>query len=501
MERAVRHRSARGNCLRLCRGWIRRGRVAGGDRSVWSHVSERRCPRVGECNRTSAGESERNRSASRECLWPFGAIHSSSRRGGVSAGNGPGFDMILLVHPFGNANVRGVLAALDSVNQLAKFLTTVGWSNSSPFLQALPENQRTELMRRGYDLPHYKIKIHPARETIRLIAGKLGGGGLTEHETGWASIDRVWSKLDAVAADYLGRNHERLNIRGVYAYEDCAARTFEAARDAGVRRIYDLPIAYWETARALLQKEAERYPEWEPTLGGTRDSDEKLARKTRELELADTVICPSSFVFDSLPESARLSKKCVIAPFGSPPQADMSDRSDKTDEKLRILFAGALTQRKGLADLFAAMKMVDPAKVELVLMGSLVLPMAFYRNQFPGFVYEPPRAHAAVLDLMRSCDLLVLPSIVEGRALVQQEAMACGLPIVVTRNAGGEDLIVEGETGFLVAAGDPAAIAQKIEWFVTNRNQLPPMRAAARAKAAELTWAAYGQKILHAISD
>ena len=84
---------------------------------------------------------------------------------------------------------------------------------------------------------------------------------------------------------------------------------------------------------------------------------------------------------------------------------------------------------------------------------------------------------------------------------MKAEAMSCGLPLIVTRNAGGEDLIDEERTGFLVPAGDPAAIAQKIEWFVTNRQQMPPMRVAARAKAAELTWAAYGEKILHAISD
>ena len=47
--------------------------------------------------------------------------------------------MILLVHPFGNANVRAVLAALDGADRLGKFLTTLGWSNSSPILQALPE--------------------------------------------------------------------------------------------------------------------------------------------------------------------------------------------------------------------------------------------------------------------------------------------------------------------------------------------------------------------------
>ena len=79
--------------------------------------------------------------------------------------------------------------------------------------------------------------------------------------------------------------------------------------------------------------------------------------------------------------------------------------------------------------------------------------------------------------------------------------MACGLSLIVTRNAGGEDLIVEGETGFLVPPGAPEAIAEKIEWFLQNRDKLRGMREAARAKAAKLTWAAYGDQILHAIAE
>jgi glycosyltransferase involved in cell wall biosynthesis len=411
--------------------------------------------------------------------------------------------MILFTHPFGNANVRAVLNALDHANLLAKFVTTLGWSTSSPFVQAMPENLRAELARRAYDLPHYKIKTHPAREIVRLLAEKLGLRGLTRHEEGWASIDRIWGGLDQVTAEYLRQNHERLKIRGVYAYEDCAERSFDAARELGLHRIYDLPIAYWETAQSLLREEARRYPHWEPTLVGTRDSAEKLARKTRELELAEIVVCPSAFVLDSLPESARSSKKCVVAPFGSPAVAENTSSTIHRGDTgpLRFLFAGALTQRKGLADLFAAMKLVGSNEAELVVMGSAVLPMSFYQNEFADFVYEPPRAHAAVLHLMRSCDVLVLPSIVEGRALVQQEAMACGLPLIVTRNAGGEDLIVEGKTGFLVPTGAPAAIAEKVVWFLQNRAELPAMSAAARAKAAELTWPAYGEKILHAIRD
>ena len=412
--------------------------------------------------------------------------------------------MILFTHPVGNANVRAVLQALDHVNRLAKFVTTLGWSTSSPFVQAMPESIRAQLARRAYDLPHYKIKTYPAREIVRLLADHLGLHSLTRHEIGWASMDRVWSNLDAVSANYLRQNRERLKVSGVYAYEDCAERLFETARELGLRRIYDLPIAYWETAQRLLRQEAGRYPEWEPTLGGTRDSEEKLARKSRELDLAEMVVCPSSFVLDSLPEKARAAKRCFVAPFGSPAvePGNMTERFNATRARpLRFLFAGALSQRKGLADLFAAMKLIGSKKAELVVMGSSILPMTFYRNAFANFIYEPPRPHADVLRLMSTCDVLVLPSIVEGRALVQQEAMACGLPLIATRNAGGEDLIVEGKTGFLVPPGTPAAIAEKMGWFLENRHQLPGMSLAARAKAAELTWPAYGEKILHAIGD
>jgi glycosyltransferase involved in cell wall biosynthesis len=406
--------------------------------------------------------------------------------------------MILLAHPFGNANVRAVLSALDHANLLAKFVTSLGWSNASPLVHALPVNLRSQMARRGYELPHYKIKIQPAREIVRLLAEKLRQRWLTKHELGQASIDRVWRELDRFAANSLRESHRRQKILGVYAYEDCAERLFETASELGIRRIYDLPIAYWETARRLLQEEAERYPEWGATLEGARDSEEKLARKTRELELAELVICPSAFVLESLPESARASKPCVVAPFGSPPH--MTYESHGSYEKpLRLLFAGGLTQRKGLADLFAAMKLVASKEVELVVMGSLLRPLAWYREQFPHFIYEPPRPHRDVLQLMRTCDVFVLPSIVEGRALVQQEAMACGLPLIVTRNAGGDDLIAEGETGFLVPIRSPEAIAEKINWFATHRASIDGMAIAAQRRASELTWQSYGEKVLAAI--
>jgi glycosyltransferase involved in cell wall biosynthesis len=410
--------------------------------------------------------------------------------------------MILLSHPTGNANVRAVLDALERADLLARFVTTIGWSKKSYPL--LAENMRGKL-RRNYALPAEKIDIHPLREAVRLLAGSLRLTRLTKGESAWANIDQVGQSLDRETARRLRRGNYGADVNAVYAYEDCAEQSFIAARDLGLHRIYDLPIAYWETGQRLLREEVQRYPEWEPTLGGTRDSEAKLLRKTSELDMAELVVCPSKFVLESLPKEATKSKRTIVAPFGSPvvdlAEADGRTQRADTGEPLRVLFAGALTQRKGLADLFAAVKMIDSSRIELVVLGSLLRPLNWYRRQFRNFIYEAPRAHAEVLRLMQSCDVFVLPSIVEGRALVQQEAMACGLPLITTRNAGGDDLIVEGQTGFLLPIRSPEAIAEKLTWFLANRSRIPDMKVAAQARARQLTWRGYGNAIIAAIRD
>jgi glycosyltransferase involved in cell wall biosynthesis len=133
-------------------------------------------------------------------------------------------------------------------------------------------------------------------------------------------------------------------------------------------------------------------------------------------------------------------------------------------------------------------------------MGRLLRPLKWYR-QYANFIYEPPRPHDEVLRLMQTCDVLVLPSIVEGRALVQQEAMACGLPVIATRNAGADELIIEEETGFLVLIRSPEKIAERISWFVSNRPRIYCMCIAVQSRARELTWPDYGDKIVTAIRE
>lgn len=422
--------------------------------------------------------------------------------------------MLIVSHPTGNTFVRATLRALEEQEMLHCFHTTIALRPGAWQLKMLPRGLRDELERRTY-ATKARVVRHPGREAARLAASRLGWKGLARHEAGWASVDAVYQDMDRRVARSLRRDLRRepraAAVSGVYCYEDGALRTFEAARELGLRRFYDLPIAHWKTIQSLLEEEAQRWPEWEPTLVGTRDSQAKRERKDRELELADVVFVPSLFVRDSLPEHILQSRDCCVAEFGSPPvlanspaDAAASTCTGRAGQEgggraLRVLFAGSMSQRKGLADAFAAMRLLDRSDVELVVMGSPVAPMEFYRRQLPGFRYEAPRPHAQVLELMQSCDVLLLPSIAEGRALVQQEALACGLPLIVTPNTGGQDLIEEGRTGFLVPIRAPETIAHKIDWLASHRDVLPAMRLAARAKALEYSWEDYGRKIVRGI--
>ncbi|HEY9779341.1 MAG TPA: glycosyltransferase family 4 protein [Leptolyngbyaceae cyanobacterium] len=408
--------------------------------------------------------------------------------------------MFLITHPTGNANVRALLVGALLAGELGYFQTTVAAQTLDSWVRLIPQNFSKEFQRRGYDIPNSKISIRPLRELVRLLASKSNISFLTAHETGWASVDSVYRDLDRYVAKQLPRVWKKHQLSAVYCYEDGAFHTFKAAKQLGLKCFYDLPIAYWKTSQQLLREEAQRWPEWEPTLVGTRDSPAKLERKTEELDLADVVICPSKFVYDSLPTTTRQTKKCIVAEFGSPEIGLHTQKSrDLTRSPLRVLFAGSMTQRKGLADLFAAMKLLNRADVELVVLGTPLMPMEFYRHQLPNFTYEPTRPYQELLQLMQSCDVFILPSIVEGRALVQQEAMSCGLPLIVTANAGGEDLIEEGKTGFLVPIRSPHKIAEKIAYFADNRHQLNEMSTQARQKAAQMTWNNYSQKILNVV--
>ncbi len=389
-------------------------------------------------------------------------------------------ERFVVSHPTGNTFVRALLNQLNDQNQLEKFLTTIGaGEGANSLIKSLCEGKRQ------CPIPDKLISRQWMPEVGRLLSKGNQAKKRRKADLSYQALDHKVSRVLS--------NH---SSQVLHAYEDGCSSSFARAKKMGIQCSYELPIAHWATVRRLLAEETERYPEWEPTLESTREPEEKLCRKEEELRLADRITCPSQFVLDSIPIEIRQKTACQISPFGSPPCEPVDFECSPKNDILKLLFVGSMSQRKGLADLFEAMKLLRGEPISLSILGKPSMPMEFYRRQFPQFEYYRPRSNQKVRAIMKEHDALVLPSIVEGRALVQQEALSCGLPIIVTPNAGGEDLVEDGKTGHLVPIRSPEKIAEAIRAMIENKNHKEEIRKLCHKKATHYSWASYAQKII-----
>ncbi|MEB3302419.1 MAG: glycosyltransferase family 4 protein [Cyanobacteriota bacterium] len=394
---------------------------------------------------------------------------------------------VLLVHPTGNANVRAAAQACLEAGWLSAFHTSLGW----PAVPWLPGGLR----RRGYALPASLLRIHPQLEVARLLAVQAQVTPLLRHERGWLSVDRIYHHLDRAAARSVSAGHRRNDgVKLVYAYEDGALASFQAAHGRGLTTVYELPIGYWRYARAIFAEEADRRPSWAPTLEGLADSPAKLARKDAELAAAHQVIVPSRFVEHTLRHHQGGAAPIHVVPYGGPPPLPALPQRPEP-RPLRVLFVGGLSQRKGLADLLEAVDLLGD-RISLTLVGRApTAPCRPLQQALERHVWLPSLSHGAVLEQMRQHHVLVLPSLFEGFPLVLGEALSQGLPLIATTHAAADELITDGLEGFVVPIRDPQAIATRLGQLASDPNQLRAMAAAALARAAIRGWEVYRQNL------
>lgn len=402
---------------------------------------------------------------------------------------------ISLIHPTGNPNSRQAALALSEVGFLQEIITTIAYNpegSSSDYLKLLPTKIRNivtqELGRRTWIPPkNVSIQIHPLLEIMRLLLVKttlnrrlnLSYQGL---------VDLIYASLDHHVA-----KHHLQGIKAIYAYEDGAATTFQKAKQQSILCLYDLPIVFYRTSRNLQLEEAELFPELAPALQGIQEPTWKLERKEQEIELADHIFVPSSFVQNSLLDAGVKQEKISVIPFGAP--IDYFHPQPKKDNLFRALFVGRVAPRKGTHYLLQAWKELHLPDSELLLVGINDFPDGWLNQYIDIIRYLKSVPHSSLNEYYSAASVLVFPSLVEGLALVQLEAMACGIPIITTVNAGGSDIVTDGVEGFIIPIRDLQMLKEKLEWCYRHPQELAEMGQAARRKAEQLTWNLYRQKL------
>jgi len=407
---------------------------------------------------------------------------------------------VIISHPTSNQLNRPVVQGLYELNMLYEFHTAVA-SFPDDFLDKLSSfGPFSDIKRRRFP-KHLRPFTHtkPFREMGRMTATKLGLNGLIKHETGIFSVDALYQEIDNKIAKRLPRAVKE-NLDALYNYEDGALESFKAAKPFGLQCMYDLPIGYWRTARKILQFEKQRWPDWTNTLTSLKDSEEKLNRKDEELSLADRIFVASSFTAKTLEDYPGQLAPIEVIPYGFPPPTPSRTYNKLSiKRKLKILYVGLLSQRKGIADTFAVAEKLK-AFVELTVVGRKVTPHCSVLDEaLTKHRWIPSLAHEDVLKLMHSHDILVFPSLFEGFGMVITEAMSQGTPVITTDRTTGPDIINHKENGWLIEAGSTEALQQCLEEVLSNPDCISDIGKAARESAELRPWTVYGREVAEAI--
>jgi glycosyltransferase involved in cell wall biosynthesis len=405
---------------------------------------------------------------------------------------------LLLSHPTGNANVRAAANALAKENMLSVFYTTIACFPGSMLDHISNYDRFSEIKRRHYDpiLKPYTKMLLPWFEAGRMLAPKLGLKELAKHEKSFFNINRIYKAFDKAVANKLKHDESY----GVYAYEDGAFYSFTRAKALGLPCFYDLPIGYWRTSKILLDKEREKWPGWENTLTGFSDSDEKLARKDQELQLANRIFVASKFTAKTLENYPGQLAPIEVIPYGFPPTMGIREYAKISNtRRLKLLFVGGLSQRKGIANLFSAVEKLKD-HVELTVIGQKpknncpALNEALSKHRWINSL-----SHAEILKTMREHDVLLFPSLFEGFGLVITEAMSQGTPVITTDRTAGPDLIDHGQNGWIIEAGSTRALQESIEEILYQPRLIEQVGREAMKTAGARPWNMYGYELAKAL--
>jgi glycosyltransferase involved in cell wall biosynthesis len=283
---------------------------------------------------------------------------------------------------------------------------------------------------------------------------------------------------------------------GFYGIAGECLEQLEAARAQGLWTAVEQIIAPREIVDRLIAGEAARFPDWAESQPADPYAAAFALRERAEWAAADLVVCPSEFVRDSVAAVGGPAEKCVLVPYGieigrfAVPERRRGDR-------LRVLTVGAVGLRKGSPYVVeAAREMLGEAQFRMVgaigkgLAGSLLWSPNL---ELCGAV---PRAEMAAHFAW--ADVFLLPSACEGSATVTYEALAAGLPVIATPNAGS--VVEDGVSGFVVPLGAAQPIVIALRALAGDAARLDAMSAAARERAADYDIAAYGRRLLAALA-
>lgn len=283
----------------------------------------------------------------------------------------------------------------------------------------------------------------------------------------------------------------------VHTWPSGALRTLRSAAALGIPTVLERPNAHTRFAIEVVKKECERLGVTMPRGHEHAEDQDKIRLEDKEFSLADRLLCPSDFVAATFRDEGFPQEKLARHQYGYDERVYFPDPKPRDPARgLTMLFVGGCAPRKGLHYALEAWLQSTAHREGSFLIAGGFIPG--YAGKLSSMLSHPSvqvLGHRNdVPQLMRSSDVLVLPTIEEGSALVTSEARGSGCVLLVSEAAGA--ICTHMENGLVHRVGDVRTLSGQISMLHQDRALLGRLRASSLSTLSELTWTTAGERLL-----
>jgi glycosyltransferase involved in cell wall biosynthesis len=319
----------------------------------------------------------------------------------------------------------------------------------------------------------FRRRHYPAFPGFRRLFGRIAPpriAGVFNH------------RLDHLYDAWVARNVKSVSPDVVVCYENAALRTFRIAKALGAVCVLDAAAVHYEVAE-----------QWRP-----RDPEWVNSQKKDEIGLADVVLTCSDFAAASYRAAGVPASKVLAIPLGTDlPRG--SDNSKRLEGPCRFLFVGTVRRLKAvdiLLEVFDALAR-NRTPATLTLIGGVAERDLQQRARtMPNVTFMPFIRHPDLFTEIARHDVLVLPSRLDSFGMVVAEAMAVGVPALVSDRVGAKCIIEAHPNAGWVVACERDALFDKIVELIDDPGRIVAASVAAREAAKDFSWEKYRARVV-----
>jgi glycosyltransferase involved in cell wall biosynthesis len=275
-----------------------------------------------------------------------------------------------------------------------------------------------------------------------------------------------------------------------HGFEGAVLHSMRKAKQQGAITILDYPIFHYATIREVLIDEYKSLNLDIPKFFIKKDVN--ILRKEKEIGEADYIFVPTESIASDFIRYGKEKEKVKCINYGFDPNRFFVGQ--KKDNIFRILFVGIIGVRKGVHYLLEAVKQLNLKNIEVLLISPVEEEFKSILGRYEGlFKHIHSLPNESLTQVYQNSSIFVFPSLVEGSAYVTYEAMASGLPIIASENAGS--VARDGKDGFVVPIQNVEILKEKILFLYEDEEMRRKMGESAAEYVKRFSWMNYRENL------